>query len=300
MAGDWLKMRHDLADDPAVIRLASACGLDEFAVLGRLHTLWSWADRHTTGGHAEGLGMDWVDRKVRCDGFAVEMVRVGWLEETGSGLAFPRFDRHCSDTAKARALTKNRVERHRNAASVTDALPEKRTEEYPPPPPACAGEPDPGSWATLRDAWRQGPGAPWTPPDPPDEAVARLAEPGWLDAALSAIGRLRGCKYFTTPVNLPQFCGPRFVRRVNEGRYDDLNPDKKPSRRQADGDRVSAAEAAEAWKRAAADPEAARMREEFLAAKRRKAGREAAQQADEDFDTGAAKAAATKALEAVK
>lgn len=300
MAGDWLKMRHDLGDDPAVIRIAAALSIDEDAVVGKLHRLWSWVDRHTEDGHVDGIGLAWVDRQARRDGFAVEMVRVGWLEETGSGLAFPRFDRHCSDTAKARALTKNRVERHRNAASVTDALPEKRREEIPPPPQACARGAGLEGWQTLLEAWRNGPGVPWTLPEPPDEAVERLCDPGWLDAALAAIGRLRGCKFFTTPVGLPQFCGHRFVRRVNEGRYDDLNPDKKPSRRQADGDRVSAAEAAEAWKRAAADPEAARMREEFLAAKRRKAGREAAQQADEDFDTGAAKAAATKALEAVK
>lgn len=232
MAGDWLKMRHDLADDPAVIRLASSCGLDEFAVLGRLHVLWSWADRHTADGHADGLGLAWVDRKVRHDGFAVEMVRVGWLEETGSGLAFPRFDRHCSDTAKARALKKDRMQRCRGAARATEAPLEKRRVEVPPPPRARArGEQDPAGWETLRDAWKAGPGEPWTPPDPPDEAVERLSEPGWLDAALKAIARLRGCRYFDTPVGLHQFCGPRFVKRVNEGRYD---TPKKPKGGKAD------------------------------------------------------------------
>lgn len=58
------------------------------------------------------------------------------------------------------------------------------------------------------------------PPEPPDEAVERLSEPGWLDAALAAIGRLRACRYFDTKVGLHQFCGPRFVSRVNQGRYD--------------------------------------------------------------------------------
>lgn len=222
MAGDWIKMRHDILDDPATIRVAAACGLDEYAVVGRLHALWSWADRHTKeGGRAEGVGLDWVDRLVRCPGFAVEMVRVGWLEETGQGLTFPRFDRHCSDTAKARALGKERLKRFRNAASVSTALPEKRREEVPPPPRARArGEPDPAAWATLREAWKAGPGEPWTPPEPPDEAVERLSEPGWLEAALAAIGRLRACRYFETKVGLHQFCGPRFVSRVNQGRYD--------------------------------------------------------------------------------
>lgn len=270
MAGDWLKMRHDLADDPAVIRIATACGLEEDTVVGKLHRLWSWVDRHTTDGHAEGVGLAWVDRHVRRDGFAVEMVKVGWLEETGQGLAFPRFDRHCSDTAKARALTKNRVGRHRNAASVTGALQERyqRREEYPPPPHACASgapgpepEPEQAAWETLRAAWRNGPGAPWTPPGPPDEAVARLAEPGWLESALEAIGRLRGCRYFETPVGLPQFCGQRFVKRVLEGRYDDVNP-KRNARGADDRRPVRIDPTVERATKAAAAREAARREAE--------------------------------------
>jgi hypothetical protein len=39
MAGEWLKMRHDLADDPAVIRLADIVQLDDDAVIGKLFRL---------------------------------------------------------------------------------------------------------------------------------------------------------------------------------------------------------------------------------------------------------------------
>jgi hypothetical protein len=120
MAGDWLKMRHDIGDDPATIRIAALCGLDEDAVVGKLHRIWSWADRHTADGHAEGIGLAWVDRTVRCDGFGAAMVSVGWMEETESGMAFPRFDRHCGNTAKVRALAKTRMERARCAPSATE------------------------------------------------------------------------------------------------------------------------------------------------------------------------------------
>lgn len=295
MAGDWLKMRHDLADDPAVIRLATACRLDEDAVIGKLFRLWSWADRHTMEGKADGVGLEWVDRTVRCPGFAAEMVRVGWLEETGHGLTFPRFDRHCSDSAKSRALTKNRVKRLRNAPSVTGALPEKRREELPPPPPACAGNvPDPARWAVLRDAWKAGPGEPWGPPDPPDEAVARLAENGWLDDAVQAIGRLRACAYFQTRVGLPQFCGPRFVKRVLQGRYDQVNPDRK-ARPAAAGERPPASAAAEEWRRSASDPERVRRQAEYLEAKARKAAARAAAPPERD-DTERLRAEALKKL----
>ena len=275
MAGDWLKMRHDLADDPAVIRLASACGLDEDAVVGKLFRLWSWADRHTVDGAAEGVGVGWVDRVSRCDGFGAALVRVGWLEETGEGLTFPRFDRHCSDTAKARALdTRRKAEKRivRTPAGQqpdkcpvpnrTKTGPEKRREEDPPPPREASL-----SWEEFRKRWNDGAGARWAPPEPPPGWEERIAEAGWLDQAVEAIGRLPGCKYFTTPVSLKQFCGPAFVRLCLGGQYDTpktgrgagLTPDGK----------LSAAALAERFH--APDPEKDRKLAEYLEAKKRRA-----------------------------
>ena len=42
MAGDWIKMRRELAMDPDVVEIAAKSGLDEFGVVGRLHAVWSW------------------------------------------------------------------------------------------------------------------------------------------------------------------------------------------------------------------------------------------------------------------
>jgi hypothetical protein len=80
MAGDWLKMRHDLADDPAVIRLASICGLEEDAVIGKLFRLWSWADRHSKDGQVEGVDLAWVDRLARRDGYGAASTRRGGMD----------------------------------------------------------------------------------------------------------------------------------------------------------------------------------------------------------------------------
>jgi len=268
VAGDWLKMRHDLADDPSVIRVASDLGTDEDAVLGKLFRLWSWADRHTIDGEAPGVGLAWVDRLTRCDGFGAALVRAGWLEELEGGLLFPKFHRHCSDTAKQRALTKNRVDRHRNAASVTRALPEKRREEVPPPPREASqeeGKADP--WPDFRNAWNKGTGAPWKPSEPPPAWAERIAVSGWQDQALEAIGRLSGCRFFKTPVSLPQFLGPKFVTLCLGGQYDSPRA-SKGSAAAPDG-KPSADELAARFH--ARDPDKERQLAQFIEAKRRRA-----------------------------
>ena len=233
MAGEWLKMRHDLADDPAVIRLADIVRLEEDAVIGKLFRLWSWADRHTHDGHADGVGMSWVDRLARCEGFGAALVRVGWLVEQGEGLSFPRFDRHCSDTAKTRALDAKRKSVNRSVREMSGCEPdknrtreeeEKRREELPPLPREGF---DKAAWQTLRKAWNAGRGKPWKPVNPHPKAVERLADQGWLAEALQAIERLGRCRYFKTPVSLGQFCGPDFVTLCNGGDYDDRNDAKQ-------------------------------------------------------------------------
>jgi len=245
MAGDWLKMRHDLADDPSVIRLADDRGIDEDAVIGKLFRLWSWADRHTIDGQAEGIGLRWVDRLTRCEGFGAALVRAGWLVELDAGLSFPRFDRHCSDTAKSRALDNKRKAADRSVRiesgqkpdkcpdrNRTKTGPEKRREEVPPPPrDASLGDTGAGeAWQAFRAAWNTGAVGgnrrEWKPAAPPPAWAARIAEPGWYDQAGEALARLPRCRYFETPVTLPQLLGERFVALCLGGQYDAAKPAK--------------------------------------------------------------------------
>ena len=104
MAGDWIKMRCDLAEDPSVIKMAAALDLDEFAVVGRLHRLWSWADTHTIDGQTDGVTVAWIDRFVALKGFAEAMQDAGWLIVDADQIAFPGFDRHNGQSAKKRAM----------------------------------------------------------------------------------------------------------------------------------------------------------------------------------------------------
>ena len=134
MAGDWIKLQKDTPDKPEVLAIASRLGIDPDAVVGKLVRVWSWFDTHTVDGNASCVTFSFLDRITGVTGFAEQMCLIGWLEQSGHDLRLPNFDYHNGETAKKRALTKNRVEKSRsnadsNAQSVTKALPEKRREE---------------------------------------------------------------------------------------------------------------------------------------------------------------------------
>jgi hypothetical protein len=138
MAGDWIKVQKDTPDKPEVLAIASRMNLDPDAVVGKLVRIWSWFDTHTIDGNALSVTYALLDRLAGVTGFAEQMAFVGWLNQDGHVLSLPNFDYHNGETAKKRALGKNRQEKHRsndesnatsNASSVTKALPEKRIEE---------------------------------------------------------------------------------------------------------------------------------------------------------------------------
>ena len=129
MAGDWIKVEAVTPEKPEVWLVAEAMGLSPDEVLGKLIRIWIWADQQTYDGNAGSVTKALLDRITGCTGFADELLKIGWLKSESHGLVFPNFDRHNGKSAKNRALTKKRVDSHRNAPSVTFALPEKRREE---------------------------------------------------------------------------------------------------------------------------------------------------------------------------
>ena len=133
MAGDWIKMRIDLADDPAVIGLAAALKINEDEIVGKLHRLWGWADKHTSSGFVPHITAKWIDRHLEKGGFAAQMQAVGWLVITPEGVTFPSFDRHNGKSAKSRAENTERARdsRKKRDASVTNCgrLSQKKCDE---------------------------------------------------------------------------------------------------------------------------------------------------------------------------
>lgn len=86
MAGEWIKMRGNLWDDPRVGRIVDMTGTKEATVIGALYWLWATADQHTEDGCMPGLSMQQIDRKTGVKGFAAALVDVGWLVDDAHGV----------------------------------------------------------------------------------------------------------------------------------------------------------------------------------------------------------------------
>lgn len=142
MAGDWIKMRSNLWDDPRVSKLCDLCDCGEAQVIGALYWLWAAADQHTEDGCMPGLTLRQIDRKTGVPGFGAALCEIGWLHDDPQGVVIVKFEEHNGASAKKRCATAKRVANHRscnsdetqpdqngNASSVTGALARERERE---------------------------------------------------------------------------------------------------------------------------------------------------------------------------
>lgn len=107
MAGDWIPMRLDLCDDPAVLEMADIIDQPDEYVVGCLHKVWSWASRNCHDGTVTGVTILSLSRAVKLPTAVAAMAKVGWLIE-GKGedgrpfISFPKWENWLSKSAKAR------------------------------------------------------------------------------------------------------------------------------------------------------------------------------------------------------
>lgn len=120
MAGDWIKMRGNLWDDPRVARLCDLTDQSEAAIIGGLYWLWAAADQHSETGVMAGLSLRQIDRKTGLPGFGNALVEVGWLADHPEGVRITRFEEHNGSSAKRRASEAQRKAKSRNE-SASDA-----------------------------------------------------------------------------------------------------------------------------------------------------------------------------------
>lgn len=153
MAGDWIKMRSNLWDDPRVARLCDLTDQGEAAVIGGLYWLWAAADQHTETGVMTGLSLRQIDRKTGIQGFGQALCDIGWIAECEDGICIVNFEEHNGASAKRRTLeAKRKADARKASASNADKAgtdsghdaelekereleKEKNKKQNPPPPP---------------------------------------------------------------------------------------------------------------------------------------------------------------------
>lgn len=128
MAGDWIKIRKCLPNDPRIVRMASALKADRFRTLGGVLSAWCLFDEHTDSGHLDGYTRELLNEVVGFPGLAEAMESVGWLEVGKNFLMAPRFEKHNGKTAKRRCQETVRKMSARNADKKRSRE-EKRREE---------------------------------------------------------------------------------------------------------------------------------------------------------------------------
>jgi hypothetical protein len=157
MAGDWIKMRSNLHEDPRVVAMSFRLKVQPLHVVGMLFRLWSWADSQSRDGHALSVTTSFLDSLSGVTGFTDALRSVGWIEGEELNLSLPRFNEHNGQTAKTRALGRDRKERQRSKDVTAESRSErdqsvtreeKRREEK-------ISEPQPPSEATPCKAERR-------------------------------------------------------------------------------------------------------------------------------------------------
>lgn len=166
MAGDWIKMRGNLWDDPRVSRICDLCDCNEALSIGGLYWLWATADQHTEDGILPGLTLRQIDRKTGVQGFAQALCDIGWLADHPEGVRIIRFEEHNGSSAKRRCTDAQRKANVRGvSASEADnertdggqktpklgAREEKRREEKEHPPTPS------GEWSGFAAFWQTWP-----------------------------------------------------------------------------------------------------------------------------------------------
>lgn len=116
MAGDWIKMRGNLWDDPRVAKLCDITDQGEAAIIGGLYWLWSTADQHTEDGVMPGLTLRAIDRKTGVPGLADALIEIGWIADHPGGVCIINFEEHNGASAKRRSLD---AQRKANVRSVS-------------------------------------------------------------------------------------------------------------------------------------------------------------------------------------
>jgi hypothetical protein len=132
MAGIYL--RHDIFDEPEVLRTADALGVPPLQVVGCFARIWSWADRHLRDlVHGQtGLPPGFFDHMVSHDRFILTAAERAphWVMIDDAGVRLMNLEKHNGKGAKERrdavVRKQNQRDRERGAGHRSPRPPKAR------------------------------------------------------------------------------------------------------------------------------------------------------------------------------
>lgn len=124
---DWIKVEKATLHKPEVLALSEALNIHPVHAFGLCVKFWMWCDDQILDGNARGVTKVTLDFVIGHTGMTDALLKVGWLRDRSGSLEIPHFDRHLSEGAKTRTLTKERVRKSKaksNARKVTEVTDE--------------------------------------------------------------------------------------------------------------------------------------------------------------------------------
>ncbi len=120
----WIKLDSITPDKPEVRRAARVLGVDRYALLGRLVSLWCWADGQTLDGNLR-LPPEDVDDMFSLPGLTDALIAAGWLELNDAGeVCVSNWDAHNGASAKRRAQEARRTAARKLRAAHAESVSE--------------------------------------------------------------------------------------------------------------------------------------------------------------------------------
>jgi hypothetical protein len=115
-AGHWIPWSIGLHQKAEVVRMARMCEVHPHEMAARCMIVWAWAQDQTVDGMVPGLSPADISFSVGIPKIGEAMESVGWLFDTGDGVALPNWERFNGRSSKARMQAAERKRRQRAAS----------------------------------------------------------------------------------------------------------------------------------------------------------------------------------------
>lgn len=256
MAGEWISIDCCIATKPEILELIGQTGEPADVIVGRLTLFWAWASLNSGDGTVKGNPA--ILRAVAGgdETFWAAVERAGWIRFQNGTIEIAGWDNRFSKAAKARLLTRRRMQKHRENvqcdASVTlqrngcDAVVTQerkrvqRTSVTTCNAPASLDRGDRGEeieerrgeethsgvpsssifdlWGDFKTKWAATAKTAGKGPQSPHKGFAEAIEPG-PERIMAALAEIPKCDFFESPVTMAQFFSPGFIDRILEGHF---------------------------------------------------------------------------------